>query len=121
MRETHLIDIHILKSQAEKSEHGESYTVLERTRHYRVGVGARLGPSSQPSYFLEVVVHLCPSTFEVDTAVLEKSLAFLKDLQARSYSLSCEDDGCVSCEINVSPDNLSSEYEAVKSVIRKIF
>lgn len=121
MRETDLIDIHLLKSEAGKSEHGESYTVLEKTRHYRIGVGARLEPSGQPSYFLEVVVYLCPSASEVDTALLEKSLAFLKDLQTRSYSLSCEDDGSVSCEINASPYNLSSEYEAVKSAIRKIF
>jgi len=121
MKETHLIDIKVLKSEAETSEHGESYRVLERTRNYRIGVGARLGPSGQAFCFLEVVVHLCPSTSEVDTALLEKSLTFLKELQARGYSLSCEDDGSISCEISLTPDNLDTEYEAVKSTVMRIF
>jgi len=121
MKEAHLIDIKVLKSEAETSEHRESYRVLERTRNYRIGVGARLGPSGQTFYFLEVVVHLCPSASEVDTALLEKSLTFLKELQARRYSLSCEDDGSISCEIDLTPDNLDTEYEAVKSTVRRTF
>lgn len=121
MKEKGQIDVQLLKAEAKTSEHGESYGVLERTRNYRIGVGARLGPSGQAFYFLEVVVHLCPSASEVDTALLEKSLAFLKELQARRYSLSCEDDGSISCEIDLSPDNLDTEYEAVKSAVIRIF
>ncbi len=120
MKEKGQIDTRLLESEAETSEHGESYRVLERTRNYRIGVGARVGPSGQAFYFLEVVVHLCPGASEVDTALLEKSLEFLKELQARRYSLSCEDDGSISCEIDLTPDNLDTEYEAVKSTVNRI-
>ena len=121
MKEAHLIDTKVLKSEAETSEHGESYRAIERSHNYRIGVGARLAPSGQAFYFLEVVVHLCPTPSEVDTALLEKSLAFLKELEARRYSLSCEDDGSISCEIGLTPDDLDTEYGAVKVAIKKIF
>ena len=121
MKEAHLIDIKVLKSEAETSEHEESYRAIERSHNYRIGVGARLAPSGQAHYFLEVVVHLCPSASEVDIALLEKSLTFLKELRARRYSLSCEDDNSISCETDVTPDDLDTEYEAVKAAIKKIF
>ena len=121
MKETTRIDIKILKSEAETSEHGESYRVLERSPNYRIGVGARLKPSGQVLCFLEVVVHLCPRTPEVDTAFLEKSVTLLKELKARKYSLSCEDDGSISCEINVAHENIDAEHEAIKSIAMSIF
>lgn len=121
MNEAHLIDTKVLKSEAETSEHGESYRAIERSRNYRIGVGARLPSSGQAHYFLEVVIYLCPRASEVNIPLLEKSLTFLKDLQARRYSLSCEDDGSISCEIVLKPDELDSEYGAVKASIKKIF
>jgi len=121
MKETTRIDTKILKAEAETSEHGESYMVLERSPNYRIGVGARLNPSGQVLCFLEVVVHLCPRPPEVDTSFIEKSVTLLKELQARKYSLSCEDDGSISCEIDLTPDNLDTEYEAVKSTVRRTF
>lgn len=121
MKETHSIDVKVLKSEAETSEHGESYRVLQRSRNYRIGIGARLGPSDQPSFFLEVVIHLCPGSSKVDTAHLGKDLVLLKELEAKGYSLSCEDDGSISCETDVAPENLDAEYEAVESTIMKIF
>ena len=121
MKEAHLIDVKVLKSEAETSEHRESYRVIERSRNYRIGVGARLTPSGQAHYFLEVVIHLCTTPSEVNIALLEKSLTFLKELQARKYSLSCGDDGSISCEADVTPDDLDAEYGAVKAAIKKIF
>ena len=121
MKETTRIDIKILKSEAETSEHGESYRVLDRNAHYRIGVGARLKPSGQVLCFLEVVVHLCPRPPEVDTSFIEKSVTLLKELQARRYSLSCEDDGSISCEIDVAYENLDGEHEAIKSLAKGIF
>ena len=121
MKEKSQIDIKLLKTEAKTSEHRESYRVRQRSRNYRIGVGARLGPSDQPSYFLEVVIHLCPSPPEVDTAHLEKDLTLLKELEAKGYSLSCEDDGSISCEIDLTPDDLDTEYEAVKSTVMRIF
>jgi len=119
MKETHPIDMRLLESEAETSEHGESYKVLERSRNYRVGVGARLGPSDRLSYFLEVVIILCPRSPEVDTAHLEKELMLLKELQERGYSLSCEDDGSISCEASIASRNLDGEYEVVRSTVAR--
>lgn len=121
MEEACRIDIQTLRSEAETSEHGESYRVLERTCHYRIGVGARLKPPDQPSYFLEVVIRFCSSETKVDIELVEKSVTVLKGLKSRDYSLSCEDDGSVSCEINVAPKKLSAEYEAVKAMIARAF
>jgi hypothetical protein len=121
MKETTRIDIEILKAEAETSEHGESYRVLEKSPNYRIGVGARLKASGQVLCFLEVIVHLCPRTPEVDTAFIEKGVTLLEELQTREYSLSCEDDGSISCEIDVAHENLHAEHEAIKSLATRIF
>ena len=115
------IDIQALQIDAENSEHKEAYRVLDRSSNYRIGVGARLTPSGQPSFFLEVVVQSCLESSEVDLQLLEKNLMFLKELKARGYSLNCEGDGSISCEVTVSPQNVASEYENIRLTIRNIF
>lgn len=114
-------DIHALRKDAEKSEHGEAYKVLDRSKNYRIGVGARLTPSGQPSFFLEVVVRSWPGSSELDLQLLEKHLVLLKKLQSRGYLLYCEGDGCISCEITVSPQNITQEHEILRSTITSIF
>ena len=121
MKETKLIDIKVLLEKAKNSEHKESYRVLERSRNYRIGIGARLEPPDQPSFFFEILVYLCPQSSKFDLQVLEKNLVFLKELQAREYSLSCQDDKCITCETTVPPQNLAAEYETIKSIIKRIF
>jgi len=59
MEETKLIDVQALLEEAKSSEHKESSRVLESSHNYRIGVGARLAPSGQPSFFPEVLIHLC--------------------------------------------------------------
>ncbi|MDH5440823.1 MAG: hypothetical protein OEZ48_07280 [Candidatus Bathyarchaeota archaeon] len=121
MNKTKTIDVQALQRDAENSEHKEAYRVLDRSSNYRIGVGARLTPSGQPSFFLEVVVQSCLESSEVDLQLLEKNLMFLKELKARGYSLNCEGDGSISCEVNVSPQNVASEYENIRLTIRNIF
>ena len=121
MKETKLIDIKVLLEKAKNSEHKESYRVLERSRNYRIGIGARLEPTDQPSFFFEILVYLCPQSSKFDLQVLEKNLVLLKELQARGYSLSCQDDRCISCETTVPPQNLAAEYENIKSITKRIF
>ena len=121
MNETKTIDIQALQTDAENSEHKEAYRVLNRSSNYRIGVGARLTPSGQPFFFLEVVVQSCLESSEVDLQLLEKNLMFLKELKARGYSLNCEGDGSISCEVTVSPQNIASEYENIRLTIRNIF
>jgi len=121
MNKTKTIDIQALQKDAENSEHKEAYRVLDRSSNYRIGVGARLTPSGQPSFFLEVVVQSCLESSEVDLQLLEKDLMFLKELKARGYSLNCEGDGSISCEVTVSPQNVASEYGNIRLTIRNIF
>ena len=120
MKGTELIDVQALQENAKNSEHKESYRVLERSRNYRIGVGARLTSSSQPSFFLETLIYLCPNSSRVDLPLFEKNLMFLRELQARGYSLNCQD-SCISCETTVPPQNLATEYGTIKSITKRIF
>jgi len=115
------IDVKALLEEAKNSEHKESYRILERNPKYRIGIGIRLESSGQPSFFIETLVYLCPNPSRIDLSLLEKTLILLKELQARGYSLSCQDDHCISCETTVPPQNLAAEYETIKSITKSIF
>lgn len=119
MKETRLIDVQALQKEAKNSEHKESYRILERSRNYRIGVGSRLASYGQPSFFVEVLVYLCSDSSEVDLHLLEKKLMLLRELRSRGYSLSCQDDGTISCETNVPLHNLDTECETIKSITKK--
>ncbi len=121
MKETELIDVQALQREAKNSEHKESYRVLERSRNYRIGVGARLASSGRPSFFLEVLIYLCPNSSRADISLLEKDLMFLRELQARGYSLSCQNDSCIFCETTVPPQNLATEYGTINLIAKRIF
>ncbi len=121
MKRTKLIDVQALQEEAKNSEYKESYRVLERSRNYRIGLGVRLEPTDQPSFFFEILVYLCPQSSKFDLQVLEKNLMFLKELQVRGYSLSCQDDRCIACETISPPQNLAAEYETIKSITKRLF
>jgi hypothetical protein len=120
MKEIKLIDIQVLLAEARNSEHKESYRILGKTNDYRIGAGARIGRSDQPSFFLEVLIYLCPDHVSVDIPLLERKLKFLKELTKRGYSTSCQDSNCIACEITLAPRNLSAEHKAIKSMIKRI-
>ena len=121
MKETRLIDVQALQEKAKNSEHKESYIVLERSSNYRIGVGVRLASSGQPSFFLEAVIYLCHDASGVDLPLLEKKVMLLRELQARGYSLSCQDDSSILCETTVPPQNLVAEYRTIGSITKRIF
>jgi hypothetical protein len=121
LKESKPLEIKALLEEAKASRHGEAYKTLDRNQNCRVGVGARLAPSGAPSFFIEILIHLCPSSSEADLRVLEKSLTCLKELQTRNYSLTCQDDNCLSCETTVPERSLAVEYEAVNSLIKSVF
>jgi hypothetical protein len=105
-----------LLDEAANSEDRESYRIIERNKNYRIDAGAELEPSGQPLFFIEVIIHLFPELSKVDLALLEKDLLFLKELRARGYSISSQDDNFISCQKSVNSDDLTTEYEAVKSI-----
>lgn len=115
------LEIKALLEEAKASGHGEAYKTLDRNPYCRFGVGARLTSSGAPSFSIEILIYLCPSFSEADLRVLEKSLTCLKELQARNYSLTCQDDNCISYETTVPERSLAVEYEAVNSLIKSVF
>jgi len=109
-----------LQEAAERSEHREAFRVLEGRNDYRIGVGARLETPHQPSFFIEVLVYICQRSSKVDLVVLQEKLELLKELQARGYSMICQDYSCISCETTISSENIASEHEFLKSVTKRL-
>ena len=121
MKESKPLDTKTLLEDAKASEHEEAYRTLDKNLNFRIGIGVRLTSPSAPSFFVEILIYLCPSLSTVDLEALEKSLTCLKELQARNYSLISQDDNCISCETTIPAQNLSEEYAAVRSLLKAIF
>jgi len=113
-------DVQALEEDAKQSKCGEFYRTLMKRDSCRVGVGARQDTQGKLSFFLEVLISLCSDSPRVDLHRLEKMLPFLKELEARGYTLNCEDDGCLSCEATVARKDMTNEYSAVLSAMEKI-
>ena len=120
MKESETLDVKALLEEAKASEHGEAYRTLDKNPNFRIGVGVRLTPPNA-SFFVEILIYLCPSFRNADLAVLEKSLTCLKELKTRNYALTCQDGNCVSCEATVSAANLVKEYGKAKALIKARF
>ena len=114
------LNVNALLEEAKTSEHGEAYRTLDKNSNFRIGIGVRLTPP-KASFFVEILIYLCPSFRNADLAVLEKSLICLKELKVRHYALTCQDGNCVSCEATVSAVNLVEEYGEVKALMKESF
>jgi hypothetical protein len=101
------IDLEALRREAQSSPRGESYAHLESYEDKRVGVGARI-KLEEAQYFVEVVIPLCRGE-KVNIPKLEKKTTLLKTLEKRGYTLICEDDGSISCEIELPSKEIDSE------------
>ena len=120
MKENETLDAKALLEEAKASEH-EAYRTLDKNPNFRIGVGVRLTSPNKPSFFVEILIYLCPSFRNADLAVLEKSLTCLKELKARNYALTCQDGNCVSCEATVFAKNLAEEYGKIKALMKASF
>jgi hypothetical protein len=121
MKENQLIDAAALLEKAKTSEHQEAYQTLERNLNYRIGVGVRFTPPKHPSFFVEVIIYLCPCLGNLDLDALDKSLSCLKELKARHYALTCQDDNCILCETAVTAPNLNEEYREIQALMKSSF
>ena len=121
MTNTNRINVQILLETAKNSEHKESFIVLKKTQHYRIGVGVRLELPNHFSFFLEVLIYLCSDNSQVDLPLLENKLVFLKELQEQKYALSCQNDSSIFGEITVPAENLETEYETIKLLGKNLF
>jgi hypothetical protein len=113
------VDVNSLQEEAKKSEDKEAFTVLLRTRAYRVGIGARLKTSADPIFFVEIIAKLCPRDHPVNLTSLEKNLNILKQLKEKGYHLTCDEDGTISCELAVRSENLVAEYKTASSIVEE--
>ncbi len=113
------IDATALSEKAQGSIEKEAYVQLKKTTTYRLGVGARAKPPNLPSFFVEVIINLSPDNRQVDLLRLENSVACLKLLKARGYTLTYEDDSCISCETTSACQDPNEEYKAIKALIQK--
>ena len=121
MKEIEPLNAKVLLKEAKASEHGEAYRTLDKNPNFRIGVGVRLTPPNKTSFFVEILIYLCPSFRNADLAVLEKSLTCLKELKAENYTLTCQDSNCVSCEATVTSRSLAEEYRKVKALMKTSF
>lgn len=121
MKESKPLDATALLEEAKASEHGEAYRTLDKDKNFRIGVGLRLTLPNQLSFFVEILIYLCPTFRNADLDVLEKSLNCLKELKAKNYTLTCEDGNCVSCEATVTAANLVEEYSKAKALMKASF
>jgi hypothetical protein len=112
MTTSNRIDIASLVKTAKNSEQKESYIVVEKTKHYRIGAGVRISASS-PSFFLEVIIHR--------SATIIKHILFIKALQERGYLVSCQEETCTVLELILPPDSLISEVVYLKTMFKNTF
>jgi hypothetical protein len=119
MKETKPLGTEALLQEAKTSEHGEAYRALDKNPNFRIGIGVRLTSPNASSFFIEILIHLFSSLNPVNLKALEKSLTCLKELQARNYSLTGQDDNCISCETTKPAQNIAQEYAAVKSLLKQ--
>lgn len=109
-----------LEEEARRSPYREACKTLHRGKYCRIGVGARVqSEGGETTFFFEVIVSLSSSMPQLKTAQLEKRVAILKELEKRGYFLAFDDADCVSCEITLPPQDLSSEYDAIVRLMEK--
>jgi len=121
MKENKPLDTKTLLKEAKNAEHKEAYRTLEKNQNYRIGIGVRLTPLNTPSFFIEILLYLCPNSTNVNLKTIEKNLTCLKALQKRNYTLTCQDDNCISCEKATPIQKLTEEYTTIKALIKTIF
>ena len=121
MNTTKSLDPQKLIEEAKTTEHKEAYRIVEKNEIFRVGVGARANALEDPTFFVEVNLKLSPESGEVDIPRLEKMLQCLRTMQTRGYTLTYQDDTCISCEKAWDTQNLAKEYTSATYLLKTKF
>jgi hypothetical protein len=118
MKQTRTVNTSDLLKQAKAAQHKEAYQIMNKAVNYRIGIGSRLPLSSSqtPTFFIEIIINLCPACNKVDLGFLEKALICLKGLEKDGYILTCQE-GCISCEKLVPEQSLQAEFETVNALM----
>ncbi len=110
------IDLHSLTEQASKSAEHEAFQTLVTTQHCRIGIGATVSSNGNYKFFIEALISLYKGLNSVDLSFMQKQLLLLRQLKERGYTLSCDEDGCISCELTISQENAVNECEALDKI-----
>jgi hypothetical protein len=122
MVKTTALELKALIDAIDSSKDDETYKQLEKTRSYRIGVGARRDSCAEPLFFLDMLIILSDGTEEVDISRLEKIVHLLKVLQTRGYVVSYLDDtNSISCELVMPAEKIFEEYTRVKALVHSCF
>jgi len=111
------INFEKLKKIAETSKDGEAYITIEKVEGCRIGVGVRARAEQQNLCFVELVLSLCPKSEEVNTQLIEDRLLLLRELEKRGYSMNCDGDNYVSCELCITSEELEKEVEKLRKLV----
>lgn len=110
------IDVQSLLEEARISEHSESYMVLEKNEDIRMGTVARTTPEETPALFLEVAVVLNPGE-TVDLNTLNRKITLLKELEARGYVMSCQDESTICSEVPTTEHSILDDIKTIKTIM----
>lgn len=110
-----------LLKQAEASEHKEAYQNIYKTEHNRVGVGVRLLSTTAPTptFFIEIIINMCPTCTKANLQYMQKALDCLKKLEENSYTLTCQEDNNILCEKTIKQKDLQAASRTAKIILEK--
>jgi len=110
-----------LLKQAKASEHKEAYQNIYKTEHNRIGVGIRLLSAnySTPTFFIEIIIKMCPIYTNANLQYMQKALDCLKKLEENSYTLTCQEDNSILCEKTITQKDLQTALRTAKTILEK--
>jgi hypothetical protein len=114
-------DPEALMAEAKASCDKEAYHIIEKTKIYRIGVGANADSANSTPFFVEVTICLATETSDVDLPRLERTLRCLRTLKERGYHLTYQDGNSILCEAAKTALNMNQECVAVKSLMKAAF
>jgi len=117
MSQTEQIDTEALIENAKNSADKEAYKLLDKTRSYRIGIGARVNSPTPPAFFIEVVITLSTEKGKVNLPRLKRMLISLKTLQSEGYTLTYQDNNSISYEKTILINEILQQHAAAKSMI----
>jgi hypothetical protein len=115
-----MVDPKSLLEQAQKSDDGEAYASVAKGAGFRIGVGTRMARGRSPNLFVEVVLDPFPERPRVNSERLADQSQIVARLEARGYTVACEDDGTIACECTVDANRAAGEVQTVRRLLGSV-
>jgi hypothetical protein len=118
MQKAH-VNVKALIREAQASQHREAFRVLVRDVRMRLGVGARIDDTGSPAFFVEAMLFLYPLGREDNLAAVETVLGVLKTLKSMGFTITHQDDSCISYEKRLERNELQKEVQGLSGLFRE--